>query len=112
HTAVAVTPDGRIVTGHPGEPRLLVLDADGRILAEAATEAVEVHGITLHGDAVWIADVGRKRRPHDNYPNPTGLVRGGVLKVGLDGRTLARLDPPPLAVYETTSYSPTGTALD
>ena len=39
------------------------------------------------------------------------VVRYG-LKVGLDGRTLARLDPPPLAVYETTSYSPTGTALD
>ena len=46
-------------------------------------------------------DIGRKRRPGDGYANPAGLVRGQVVKVGLDGRVLARLDPPPLEVYET-----------
>ena len=112
HTSVAVTDDGRIVTGHPGEPRLLVLDADGRVLPSAPVDAVELHGITLDGDAFWIADVGRKRRPNDHYANPAGLVRGGVLHVDLNGRTLGRLDPPTLGVYDNTSYSPTGTAVD
>jgi DNA-binding beta-propeller fold protein YncE len=112
HSDLAVLGDGRIATGHPGEPRLLLLDADGQLLSTAELDVAEIHGVTVHGDALWIADVGRKRRPHDGYANPSGLVRGQVVQVDPRGRVLARLEPPPLPVYETTSYSPTGTAVD
>src|SRR5437868_2101841 len=73
HTAIAVLSDGRIVTGHPGEPRVLVLDADGSLVSNVGVDVVEIHGICVDGDALWIADVGRKRRPHDGYANPAGL---------------------------------------
>ena len=112
HTAIAALADGRLVTGHPGEPQLLILDPDGRVLSAVDLPVVEIHGITVDDDVLWVADVGRKRRPHDGYENPTGLIRGQVVKVDLTGRVLTKLDPPPLDVYETTSYSPTGTAVD
>ena len=112
HTTPAAMDDGRVVVGHPGEPRLLVLDADGRLLSTADVEVAELHDIAVDGDTLWIADIGRKRRPEDGYANPSGPVRGQVVRVGVDGRLLARLDPPPLPVYEDASYSPTGAAPD
>jgi DNA-binding beta-propeller fold protein YncE len=111
HTAVAVLPDGRIVTGHPDEPRLLVLDPDGTLLSTVDVDVIETHGIGVDGDALWIADVGRKRRAPE-YGNATGIIRGKVVKVDLTGRVLAVLDPPLLPLYEDTSYSPTGSAVD
>jgi hypothetical protein len=71
HHGVAVTAAGDVVTFHPGDSTILVLDAEGRPRASWHLPVADAHGITVvqeggrEGGAefLWIADNGRKRQP-------------------------------------------------
>ena len=121
HPGIAVTKDGRIVTYHQHEPKVLVLDQAGRLLESWETDLVEGHGITIvaEGDTeyLWIADSGAKARAEDNYARsrpPAPKERSGqVVKMTLDGRVVMRLGAPPNPVYDDGGgYSPTLVAVN
>ncbi len=118
HHGVAVTAAGDVVTFHPGDPTMLVLDSDGKLRASWRLPVADAHGITLVNEGgaefLWIADNGRKRQPQlgYDYPPSTGPFSGKVLKTTLDGQIITTLDKPGAGVYRDGNYSPTLVAVD
>lgn len=116
HSGVAISEQGEILTGHPAEATLLVLDRNGLLVRSAPTELTELHGLTLvrEGDEqrLWVADIGRKRRPELGYEYDFDQDGGRVVQLDLDGRTVRALPRPDLPDYESAGYSPTSVAVD
>ncbi len=116
HTTFAIAPDGRLFTGDPGMPRVLVFEPDGSLARSFEVPVTEIHGITLAShrglDVLWISDPGRKRRPELNYEIELGPAGGQVIAVDLEGEVLARLPKPSLDAYATAPFAPTATAVD
>lgn len=113
HPGVAVTGAGDIVTVHPGEPRLLFFDTNGRLVRSVEMPATEGHGLCLvregATDYLWVADSGSKRvGPPDYAPQGAG---GQVLKLTLDGEVVIRFGQPDLPIYDTGKFSPTAVAV-
>jgi DNA-binding beta-propeller fold protein YncE len=112
HTEVVFTPDGELLTGHPGEPTVLVLDPEGNLVRSFDVPVTEVHGMTLAGDLLWIADIGSKRAPSRNYENVRSRDGGQVIAVDLHGRVVERLPKPSHPAYAAGAYAPTVAAVD
>ena len=114
HHGVAVTESGDVVTFHPGDSTILVLDdRSGQVIRTWDLQVADAHGITVvedeNGECLWIADNGRKRqyRLGYDYSPSTGPYSGKVLKTTLDGDVLTTLSVPKLGVYKQGNYSPT-----
>lgn len=116
HTEVAFASGGELLTGHPGEPRILVFEPDGNLVRSFAVPVTEVHGLTVQeqsgDDVLWIADIGSKRSPAKNYANERSDAGGGVIAVDLRGNVLQRLDKPDHPAYGQGVYAPTVAAVD
>ena len=118
HHGVAVTAAGNIVTFHPGDSTMLVLNSGGKVQASWHLPVADAHGITLVNEGgaefLWIADNGRKRQPDlgYEYPPSTGPFSGKVLKTTHDGQIVATLPKPDAQVYRQGNYSPTLVAVD
>jgi hypothetical protein len=118
HTGLAVTRDGRLVTGAASEPSLVISDriGDGAVVCPV-DGMTELHDLTLVEEdgveLIWVADTATKfyggetsLRVHQ------GAAPGSVLQIDLDGNATRHLPPPDLSVYEDTIYSPTSVAVD
>jgi len=118
HHGVAVTAAGDVITFHPGDSTMLVLDSQGKLQASWSLPVADAHGITLVNEGgaefLWIADNGRKRQPElaYEYPPSSGPFSGKVLKTTLDGQIVTTLPKPDLEVYRMGDYSPTLVAVD
>lgn len=111
HTEIVMSASGRLLTGDPGEPKVLVYEPDGSLSRSFAVPVVEVHGM-LHmpdqgHEVLWIADIGRKRRPERNYENAISPHGGQVIAVDLEGHVLAKLPRPDIRAYEDRLFAPT-----
>lgn len=118
HHGIVETQSGRIVTFHPADRTVLVLDEHGNLIGSWRTDLIEGHGMTLArdkgGERLWMSDTGRKRLPELNYeyPKDADLRHGQVVKMDLNGRVLMKLPTPTYEGYEKVHYAPTGTAID
>jgi len=119
HHGVAISESGHVIALHQEDATVLVFDGDGNLERSWPSGLIEAHGITLvkEGDTeyLWIADNGRKRLARNGYEYPAGSggrVSGQVVKMTLDGRTVARLERPDLAVYRDGDYMPTWVAVN
>ncbi len=112
HPGIQVTDTGEVVTFHPSEPKVLVLDRSGALLREWVVPLTEGHGLTLAENRLWIADPGSKMRraPDGSYRSAPGDPQ--VVQFTLDGRETAHLERPPLDEYAEGTYAPTDTAVD
>ena len=115
HHGVAVSREGDVVTFHPGDSRVLVFAADGRLLRSWDAPVLDAHGITLTAEGsvehLWIADPGAKRDPGIGYQYAPGPRRGQVLKFHMDGVPALTLARPPGDLYRRGTYSPTSVAV-
>lgn len=116
HHGVTVTESGQVITYHPGDKTMMVLDPDGKLIRTWQVDISDAHGITLVNEDgrefLWIADNGRKRQYGIGYEFPSAGARGQVLKMDLDGKVLASLQRPDLDVYRQGLYSPTWVAVN
>ena len=118
HHGVAVTDSGDVVTFHPGDSTMVVLNRAGHPIRTWDLSVADAHGITLvkegARECLWIADSGRKRQPQlgYEYPPSTGPFSGQVVKTTLDGEILFALSKPDLAIYREGNYSPTFVAVN
>ena len=118
HHGVAVTAAGDVITFHPGDSTMLVLDGQGKLRTSWHVLVADAHGITLVNEGgaefLWIADNGRKRQPElaYEYPPSAGPFTGKVLKTTLDGQIVATLPKPEVEIYREGNYSPTLVAVD
>jgi hypothetical protein len=116
HPGIAVTPNGRVVTCDPSDPRILVFDPSGQQLADWPLQGREGHGITATSDAtgrdvLWIADPGFKLGITGAAVAPIDEQQGRVSAWDASGRKLAELEAPPHRLYEEGPYRPTGVAV-
>ena len=118
HHGVVVTESGDVITFHPGDSTIVVLDSAGNVLRTWDLAVADAHGMTLvkegGADYLWIADNGRKRQFQlgYDYPPSTGPYSGKVIKTTLDGEIVSTLPKPDLAVYQEGNYSPTFVAVN
>ena len=118
HHGVVVTESGDVVTFHPGESTIMVLDSTGSVKRTWELPVSDAHGITLVKDGateyLWIADNGRKRQFQIGYEYPpsTGPYSGQVIKTTLDGEVVAALPKPDLPIYRDGNYAPTFVAVN
>ena len=115
HPGVTITARGEIVTYHPGEPALLFLATDGRLLRSQPTALTEGHGITASQENgteyLWLADPGSKAVRIAGELQRTAAP-GQVVKMTMDGRVMLTLDRPELAAYAEGKYAPTSVAVN
>lgn len=118
HHGLVVTESGDVITFHPSDATILVLDSSGSVRRNWKLDVADAHGITLVKEGVteylWIADNGRKRQFQIGYEYPpsTGPYSGKVIKTTLDGEIVVTLPKPDLAVYQEGNYSPTFVAVN
>ena len=126
HHGLVVTESGDVVTFHPGDSTMLVLDSTGSVRRTWELPVADAHGITLVQEEVhvggmegsaeylWIADNGRKRQFQIGYEYPpgSGPFSGKVIKTTMNGEIVATLPKPDIAVYQTGNYSPTFVAVN
>ena len=117
HHGVAATGSGEVVTCHPGQPTMMLLDIEGNVKRTWDLPISDAHGITLVEEAgvesIWIADNGRKRQ-HGlgyEYPPADGPFAGQVVKTSLDGEVPSILAKPDIEAYREGNYSPTYAAI-
>lgn len=116
HSGIAQTADGRLLVGDASGHDLLFLDSGLNLIGAVGTPAVELHGLTLEptaeGEVLWVADIGRKRRPALDYDYELSAGGGRVLRLSLEGELLDAFGPPELPVYAEVAFAPTSVALD
>lgn len=116
HTEVVFSSGGELLTGHPGEPKVLGFDPDGDLVRSFDVPVTEVHGMTLThdgaDDVLWIADIGMKRNPADNYANVLAGPQGQVIAMDLRGNVVQRLPRPAHPAYGGGFYAPTVAAVE
>jgi DNA-binding beta-propeller fold protein YncE len=104
HSGIAVA-RGHVVVAHPQEPTLLTYDVDGRLVETTRLEGLlEPHGFEPVDGAMWIGDVGFKRRVHGReFENEVGA--GRVVLVDGSGEISRELPVP------RGGWSPTAVAV-
>lgn len=111
HHGIVANHAGELITFHPGDPTVLVFNADGRLVRSWDAPLIEAHGMALAFEAsseyLWIADPGAKRNPNRGYEYSPTPRRGQVAKFDLAGRVAMRLERPKLPIYGEGTYSPT-----
>ena len=107
HHGVAVTSRNTVIAAHPARAELLEFDTSGRLVSRAETELTECHGIILvteeGTDYLWVADIGRKYSYEPTEPQ--------VVKLGLDGGVVMKIERAPHPVYGEGNYIPTWVAV-
>ena len=94
---VACLPDGGVAVFHQASPALLIFEADGSLRSSACDFLVGAHGLTMipgrdGGDlSFWLTD----------------QESCAMLRVGLDGRELQRLEVPPAPSRPDDAFCPT-----
>ena len=118
HHGLVVTQSGDVITFHPSDSTIMVLDNGGNLKRTWELPVADAHGITLvqegNTEYLWIADNGRKRQfdiGYD-YPPSSDPYSGKGIKTTLDGEILATLPKPDLPVYREGNYSPTFVAVN
>ncbi|WP_320669006.1 hypothetical protein [Patulibacter defluvii] len=118
HHDLAVTADQRLVGFRSGGDRFWILDRDGRLVGEWASDLGEGHGLTIAGppeaEELWVADPGitfarDAAGVHDAVLSET---HGRVVAFALDGRPIAALPTPAAPVYDEQLYRPTTVVVD
>ena len=104
HSGIAIV-DGNVVVAHPEEPTLLTYGTDGRLHDTTPLQGLlEPHGFEPLDGAMWIGDVGFKRR-----------VRGGEFENELGAGRVVRVDDSGTVLHELAdpqgSWSPTAVAV-
>ena len=118
HHGVVVTESGDVITFHPGDSTILVLDGSGGVIRTWDLPVADAHGITLVKEGtvehLWIADNGLKCQYQlgYEYSPSTEPYSGQVVKTSLDGDILTTLPKPDIAVYREGNYSPTFVAVN
>ncbi|MBS1888613.1 MAG: hypothetical protein JSU06_15635 [Actinobacteria bacterium] len=118
HHDLAATADGRLVGFRSGGHSFWVLDRDGRLVGEWATELGEGHGLTLAGppdaEELWVADpaVTFARDAAGVHDAVFAPEHGRVVTFDLTGAGIAELPTPALPVYEEKTYRPTTVDVD
>ena len=118
HHGVVVTGSGDIITFHPGDSTILVLDGAGAVRRTWELPVADAHGITLVKEGIdeylWIADNGRKRQFQTgyDYPPSSGPYWGQAIKTTLNGEVVATLPKPDLPIYQQGNYAPTFVAVN
>jgi hypothetical protein len=117
HPGMATTAAGEVITCHPSGPTILVFDQHGALLRALETALTECHGMTVvqEGGAtefLWIADPGSKRQRDLGYEAATPRQNGKVVKMTMDGQIVAQIEAPDLAIYRTSTFSPTDVAVN
>lgn len=118
HHDLAVTADGRVIGFRSGGDSFWVLDRDGRLLDEWASDLGEGHGLTLAGpsgaEELWVADPGVTfaRDPAGVHDAVFSGDPGRVVAFDLAGRRIAELPKPTAAVYAEKTYRPTTVDVD
>ena len=104
HSGVTIV-DGNVVIAHAAEPRLLTYGGDGALLETTPLDGLlEPHAFEPQKDAMWIGDVGFKRRVRG--PDfKTERDRGRVVRVDTQGTVLHELVDP------RNGWSPTAVAV-
>ncbi len=119
HHDLAVTADQRVVGFRSGGDRFWILDADGRLVGEWASDLGEGHGLTIAGPAgaeeLWVADPGITfaRDAQGVHDAVLSRAHGRVVAFDLDGRRIAELPTPPTPAYaDGEAYRPTTVVVD
>lgn len=112
HHGIVALDSGDIVQFHAARPALLVLSPEGRVRREIPAPVPEAHGVTLDGEALWLADSANQIQAATGYALSWERTVGEVVKVSLDGELLVRLGPPPLDIYKEKPFRPTAVAVD
>jgi DNA-binding beta-propeller fold protein YncE len=104
HSGIAVV-DGSVIVAHPAEPALLAYGPEGGLSGSTPLEGLlEPHGFEPVVGALWIGDVGFKRRVRGGeFENERGA--GRVVCVAESGRVLDELGDP------RSGWSPTAVAV-
>jgi hypothetical protein len=96
HHGVAVTGSGELVTCHPRQPTMMLLDVDGNVKRTWDLPISDAHGITIVEEEgvelLWVADNGRKRQHGLGYQYPPS-----EWKAGSSGHSVATFCPVPAA---------------
>jgi len=118
HHGLVVTQAGDVITFHPSDSTIMILDSSGNLKRTWELQVADAHGITLvqegNTEFLWIADNGRKRQFDTGYEYPpsSGPYSGKAIKTTLDGEILSTLPKPDLPVYQEGNYSPTFVAVN
>jgi NHL repeat len=118
HHDLAVTADGRIVGFRSGGDSFWLLDRDGRVAGEWASDLGEGHGLTIVGPAgaeeLWVADpaITFARDAEGVHDAVLSSDHGRVVAFDLDGNRIAELPTPPLPIYDEKTYRPTTVEVD
>jgi DNA-binding beta-propeller fold protein YncE len=119
HHDLAVTSDQRIVGFRSGGDSFWLLDRDGRLVGEWASDLGEGHGLTIVGPAgaqeLWVADPGVTfaRDAQGVHDGVLSSGHGRVVAFDLEGNPIAELPTPALPVYEGVEiYRPTTVEVD
>lgn len=118
HHDLAVTADQRIVGFRSGGDAFWLLDADGRLVGEWASDLGEGHGLTIAGPAeaqeLWVADPGITfaRDAQGVHDAVLSSAHGRVVAFDLAGNRIAELPTPAAPVYDDETYRPTTVVVD
>ena len=97
---MVVSESGDIIGFHQADPTVLVFDQQGTLKRAVAVEVDNAHGMALVNEGgiefLWMADD----------------TTGRVVKVTLEGETVASVEIPDIEVYREGKYSPTSVAVD
>src|SRR5262249_51125575 len=105
HTSIVLT-RGCVVSGAASEASLVFRDTDGNVEEVVPIDdAVELHGLTLDSELLWVADPGFKVYGGKTEIELREGSRGGqVFQVDLEGRRRRTLEP-------REGWQPTGVAV-
>lgn len=118
HHDLAVTADQRIVGFRSGGDAFWLLDVDGRLVGEWASDLGEGHGLTVAGPAgseeLWVADPGITfaRDAEGVHDAVLSSGHGRVVAFDFAGSRIAELPTPACPAYEGETYRPTTVVVD
>lgn len=113
HHDLAVTADQRIIGFRSGGDSFWILDREGQLVCEWASDLGEGHGLTIVGsgeaEELWVADPG-VTFARDAEGLQAGVLSSGhgrVVAFDLAGNRISELPTPALPIYDEETYRPT-----
>ena len=113
HHGMAFSNHGQIISFHPTESIVVILEQNGDLVRSFEAPVIEAHGLTLETNGIdqfiWLADNGRKRNPDYDYEYMPDPPIGKVVKMSMSGQLDMELGAPDIAAYNEGLFSPTST---